>query len=321
MMRFLSTFLIVCCLCFTSCKKDLLHWQSATQLSSGTTHRLNRIIFVNDTLGLIAGGERFDFADILTTHDGGYTWLYSTFPSIGKGMYALAGTSDGNIYACGFEGTLMHSKDYGRNWDFNYQRYDAYKSMAICNNGNLIVIGGISFDYGFIQREDANGGLRSWDSLNFELNDVLMRPDGAGYVSGYGAAMRTTDNGETWQRQEVGKDNFKGLFALSSTDVWTCGFNGSIYHTTNGGADWQRMRNGNDLTIPRYHLESILFTDAQHGYAVGEQGVVIYTDDGGEHWSEFDRFTSQTLHSIVRCSNNDLIVCGDGGVLYRLQKK
>jgi len=304
-----------------SCRKDLLHWQSVQQLSSGTTHRLNRILFLNDTLGFIAGGERFTFADILTTHDGGNTWQYHDFPDVGKALYALTGNAKGEVYATGFEGKLLHSTDYGATWNITGQRYDSYKGMATNSEGNLVQIGGISFDYGFIQRADPAGNFKSWDSLKFEVNDIQMLPDGTGYVAGFGTVLKTTDDGNTWERQEVGSDNFKGIHAVTGKEAWTCGYNGSIYHTTNGGEDWERKRNGNRLDLPRYHLESILFLDALNGYAVGEEGAVIYTDDGGDHWSEFDRFTSQTLHHIVRCANGDLLVCGDGGTLYRLQKK
>jgi photosystem II stability/assembly factor-like uncharacterized protein len=307
---------------FCACRKDLLHWQSVQQLSSGTTHKLNRILFVNDTLGFIAGGERFDFADLLITHDGGATWQLQRFPEVGKALYGLAASATGSIYAIGFEGKLLRSTDYGQTWNITNQRPDSYKALAVNAAGTVVMTGGISFDYGFIQRADAAGNRqKQWDSLNYELNDIVLQPGGIGYISAYGTVLKTIDDGATWHRQEVGKDNFKKLYAAGPDDVWICGFNGSIFHTTNGGDTWVRMRNGNDLTIPRYHLESLMFTDTQHGYAVGEQGAVIYTDDGGHHWSEFDRFTSENLNSITRCTNGDLLVCGDHGTLFRLQKK
>lgn len=304
-----------------SCRKDLLHWQSAEELSSGTTNRLNRILFVNDTLGFIVGGDRFNAADLLETHDGGHSWQQRSIPEIGKALYAIAGNADGNIYATGFEGKLLHTADFGANWSITDQRYDSYKAMAIGKDKKLLLIGGISFDYGFIQRADATGNRLSYDSLNYELNDLRMLPYGTGYISAYGAVLKTVDNGITWNRLEAGDDNFRSLHVVSAQEVWVCGFNGGIYHSLDGGTTWERNRNGNDLTLPRYHLESILFTDQLHGFAVGEQGLVIYTDDGGNHWVEFDRFTNHTLHSIMPAPDGSLVVCGDNGTLFRLVKK
>ncbi len=92
----------------------------------------------------------------------------------------------------------------------------------------------------------------------------------------------------------------------------------SICVTHNGGRDWETLRNGADLTHAKYRLRDLVFTDAVHGYAVGEEGKVIYTDDGGHHWSELESFTEENLHGIARCPDGALIVCGEGGALWRI---
>ena len=100
-----------------------------------------------------------------------------------------------------------------------------------------------------------------------------------------------------------------------------CGSNGGIYHTYNGGNSWERFRNGNDISLPRYHLQSIIFKDNLNGWAVGESGKMIHTDDGGRHWEEYDQFTTSNLFSVAICPNGDLLVAGDGGALYRIIPK
>jgi photosystem II stability/assembly factor-like uncharacterized protein len=54
---------------------------------------------------------------------------------------------------------------------------------------------------------------------------------------------------------------------------------------------------------------------------VGEKGLVIYTDDGGEHWSEYDSFTKENLRFISVCPDGKLIVGGEAGALFRLAPK
>ena len=78
------------------------------------------------------------------------------------------------------------------------------------------------------------------------------------------------------------------------------------------------MRDGNNFTKPRYHLLDLLFTDNQHGYAIGENGLFIYTDDGGHHWMEFERFTDDALRCIISRKDGSLFVCGDHGALYKV---
>jgi photosystem II stability/assembly factor-like uncharacterized protein len=181
-----------------------------------------------------------------------------------------------------------------------------------------IVIPNIGRDSGSIMLVDGAFNKQRYLPFRFCLNDIIMPDALNGYVAGYGAIMRTSDGGLSWQQMNVSSDNFMGLYCMGPDKVWACGYNGSIYKSGNGGKGWTRLRNGNDLTLPKYRLQAILFTDEQHGYAVGEEGIVTYTDDGGKHWMEFDRFTGSTLLFIARCPDGQLIVGGEHGELYRL---
>jgi photosystem II stability/assembly factor-like uncharacterized protein len=81
------------------------------------------------------------------------------------------------------------------------------------------------------------------------------------------------------------------------------------------------LRTGSNLSLPNYQLWDLLFVSAQKGYAVGEKGLVIYTDDGGEHWMEFAPFTRNNLRFISLCPDGKLLVGGENGCLYRLEPK
>jgi len=318
----ISVLVIILTIAFCSCKKDLLHWQSVQKLESGSERRLCNILFLNDTTGFIIGGERFTHADILTTYDGGKTFSFRTLPEAGKTLFGITKDAAGAVYAVGFDGKFLRTTDNGVSWSFRQlDIYDPYKAVAATSTGELLLVGGISFERGFTLLTRNIGEVIRHDTPAYELNDIVLLPDGTGYMCGYGYMARTLNNGITWQQQSPDKDNFKALDVRSNLEVWACGYNGSIYHTTNGGQHWDRKRNGNDITKPRYHLQDLLFIDAQHGYAVGEDGLVIYTDDGGDHWMEFDRFTSRHLNRIALCPDGNLLVCGDGGTLYRLLKK
>lgn len=302
-----------------SCRKDLLHWQLAQKLETHTTHRLNKILFVNDTLGFAVGGERFNNADILTTYDGGNTWSLQSFPQSGKGIYGITQAPSGTVYTVGFDGKMLYCAD-GYNWQFRQLRYDPCKGIAFTGAAKAIVIAGVSFETGSRLLIDTAGNLLGYEQLNFEMNDICMTNTLNGYIAGYGVIQKTTDGGNSWAYMDINSDNFTAIDAHGSRKVWVCGAQGSVYHTDDG-QHWQRLRNGNDLTLPRYRLNDILFLDDLNGYAVGENGLVIYSDDGGRHWMELDRFTSDILRCIVSGPDGNLYVCGDNGSLYRLTKK
>ena len=320
MRRFSAVFILLVSL--VSCRKDLLHWQSVQKLETHTTtDRLNKILFINDSVGFVIGGQRFYNSTILTTKDGGQTWAYRSIKDASKGLYGITQSPAGAIYTIGFDGKLLRSTDGGDNWEFYQLWYLPYKDLAFFNNFRGIGIGGVSFKLGCRTQLFSDGNYSPWDSTDYELNDIEMIDGKTGYISGHGVVLKTTDSGISWKIQEIKNDNFTAIHAYGPNEAWTCGYSGSIFHTSDGGNNWQKMRNGNDLTIPRYNLLNILFTDQLHGYAIGENGLLIYTDDGGHHWMEFDRFTGNALRCIVAMKDGNLLICGDNGALYKVFPK
>lgn len=300
------------------CKKDLLQLQKVQQLNSNTTHRLNRIGFITDSICFIGGGVQFEQATVLQSRDGGYTWTASNYPDAGKAMYGMGISPFGRLYMCGVDGTVLHTSDTGKSWQVS--RIDDWQHYV----GGLFVTPDTGvFVYTVLQRlsaitqVDANFKIISQDTFGFGLNDIFMVNPSTGYVVGYGAVMKTTDFRRTWVFQDVDGDNFTSM-DIHGGEIWMCGAAGGIFHTTDGGTHWERLRNGNDLSLPRYMLRDLVFKDKLHGWAVGDKGVLIHTRDGGRHWMEYDRFTTNALRSIAICPNGDLLVAGDGGALYRI---
>ncbi len=305
---------------FSGCKKDLLQWERVEQIGPYTDGHLNRIFFVDATLGFAVGGNRFDRADALITRDGGHSWQYHSFPEAAKGLYGITKAPSGVIYITGFDGKLLFSADDGHNWTFRQLSYLPVKALAFNKKNEGIIVGGISFDQGFFLRIDEEGQQLSYDSVGYEINDIQMVNGDTGYIAGYGVCLKTTDGGYSWTFTSIRSDNFTALHCPDKNTVWTCGYEGSIYKSDNAGQTWERMRNGNDLTRKKYRLLDIFFPDPQHGYAVGEDGVMIYSDNGGRNWMEFTRFTDAALRSIALAPDGNLLVAGDNGVFYRLYR-
>ncbi len=317
---FVYMLLILALSWFAGCKKDLLQWARVEQIGPYTDGRFNRIFFSSDMLGFVVGGSRFHRADVLITRDGGHSWLYRSFPEAAKGLYGIAQAPSGGIYITGFDGKLLFSVDDGHNWEFRQLGYLPVKALAFNGENEGIMAGGISFDQGFFFRIDEAGHQLSYDSVGYEINDIQMIDGSTGYMAGYGVCLKTTDGGYSWMFTSLRSDNFTALHCPDKNTIWVCGYEGSIYKSGNAGQTWERMRNGNDLARKKYRLLDIVFPDPQHGYAVGENGVVIYSDDGGQNWMEFTRFTDVALRSIAVSYDGSLLVAGDNGAFYRLRR-
>ena len=316
--RLCFIFLLLVSFFFAGCKKDLLHFQRVQQLTSHTTARLNNVRFISDSVCIAAGGVTFDQSVMLRSVDGGYTWQATSSSDAPKEMYGMGMSPNGDIYLSGVDGDVLRSADSGRSWHFHrINNWLVYKGGYFPTPDTGIFISSVLQRQCTITRVDPTFRIIDEQTFLFSLNGIQMTSADIGYIYGYGTVMKTTNRGDTWAFQDVQGDNFTAMDAHGA-ELWICGSNGSVCHTYDGGSSWQTLRDGNDLALKRYMLRSILFRDSQHGWACGEDGVMLFSDDGGHHWMEYDRFTTNTLRSIALCPNGDLLVVGDGGVVYRI---
>jgi photosystem II stability/assembly factor-like uncharacterized protein len=304
-------------LVFASCKKDLLHWKKVQQISTNTTCRLNHVKFIGASICLATGGDKYQKSEILRSEDGGYTFTSYSDPKAEKGMYGFGQSPSGKIYLCG-DGTAMFSGDSGKTWNQDNPRHWLfYQGVAYPTEDTGVYVSTVTEEFGAITQVDASFKVINELNFKFGLHDIYMTSQSTGYVIGYGAVMKTTDYRHTWQFQDV-KGDFFMCMDIHGDEIWMCGYNGGIFHTTDGGAHWEKLRNGNDITLVRYHLYGIVFKDKQHGWAAGDNGKLLYSDDAGHHWAEYDHFTDNALRSIALCPNGDLLVAGDNGTMFRI---
>ena len=67
--------------------------------------------------------------------------------------------------------------------------------------------------------------------------------------------------------------------------------------------------------IPK--LQAVLFWDTQQGIAVGDEGTLLRTTDGGTSWRFVNSRTNSSLYDIGLSKNGALIVIGDNGTILR----
>ena len=301
-----------------SCRKDTLHWQKVWQLNSGTTSKLNHLRFLNDSTCLIGGGVHYESAEVVRSVDGGYTWQVTSYPQAGKGLYGFGISPNGTVYLCGTDGVVLHSADNGSTFQFNrIGDWEYYVGGTFITPDSGIFISSHLNDHCSITQVDSNFTITDKQEFNFGLSDIYIPNPVIGYAVGYGAVMKTTDGRRTWHFQEPTDDKFMAM-DIHGDEIWMCGYAGCVYHTLDGGEHWQRQRNGNDIALIHYRMLDIKFKTSLNGWAVCDDGKVVYTDDGGYHWMEYDQFTTNALRSLAFCPNGDLLVCGDNGGLFRL---
>lgn len=307
---------VFCCL--LSCRKDRLRLKKVQQLDSHTTNKINRIRFIGDNICILGGGVHFLSADIIRSADGGYTWAANNYPEAGKGMYGACIAPNGHVYLSGTDGTVLHSADSGATWQFNrILDWDYYVGIAYPTTDTGLYVSTHFNDLGSITKVNTAFRIVSKHVYRFGLNDIRMVSPTTGYVLGYGAILKTTDGGLTWNYLNVVNDNFTGM-DIHGNELWVCGFRGGLFHSTDAGTTWEILRKGAQVGNIDYEMWGIVFKDKKKGWAVCDNGKLISTDDGGHHWMEYEPFTTLALRSISLCPNGDLLVAGDGGMLFRV---
>jgi photosystem II stability/assembly factor-like uncharacterized protein len=76
------------------------------------------------------------------------------------------------------------------------------------------------------------------------------------------------------------------LAILNNGHIWAVGYNGKdpneMYYSKDGGRSWIPMSVDSRGMI----LKALYFLDNQHGWAVGDSGIILTTADGGMSWSK-----------------------------------
>jgi peptide/nickel transport system permease protein len=139
-------------------------------------------------------------------------------------------------------------------------------------------------DAGETWNQMAVGVIKPFDQLTF-LTPVL------GWGLAENMIFNTDDGGRLWSRQYNGDENFHSMFILDEDRGWAVGDNGTILHTSEGGKrssapgapfTWVAQNSNTDQ-----RLTDVVFLESETaltGWAVGDNGVVIRSDDGGASW-------------------------------------
>lgn len=305
---------------FFSCKKDVLYPTSTTIVVTDATADINSILFVNDTLGYIAGGDKYNSTELLTTHDNGKTWQRFNL-SVNDSKEATSIAYNGyKATAVGYEGKFYTPATNSNNWQViqtpNWGVW--YQHIAFSNPNKGFIVSGEAYVVGKIFQIDSSFNLQLKDSFPYELCDIAFANDQIGYTCGYGAVMKTEDGGISWDLQNIQGDFFRSMSIVDPQNVWIAGYNGSIIHTKDGGAHWEKQRNGDNPLLAKYRFRGICFKDLNTGYAVGDKGLIMKTSDGGVHWSLLEKTTDKDLKCITIQKDGSLWIGGTQGLVLHI---
>ncbi|MBI1382002.1 MAG: hypothetical protein GC161_13055 [Planctomycetaceae bacterium] len=134
------------------------------------------------------------------------------------------------------------------------------------------------------------------------VHGIWMYGANGGATAEDGGRIRYCTDGQTWLLAEVPADvrgMLRGVMFLDDEKGYCVGDGGVVLKTTNGGEDWAWVNQLNPITSLKTDsfdvlldepagLYDIVMFDEDEGYAVGNDGVVVYTADGWDNWTNLD---------------------------------
>jgi photosystem II stability/assembly factor-like uncharacterized protein len=94
------------------------------------------------------------------------------------------------------------------------------------------------------------------------------------------------------------------------------GRNGRLLATYDGAQSWQVLRRGNLWGRPQLAFRGLFFVNGREGYAVGDQGMLAKTTDGGQHWQHLETPFSTALNDVYAGPGGRGWVAGEEGALW-----
>lgn len=188
--------------------------------------------------------------------------------------------------------------------------------LIITSNDTIIGAGG----WGWVRLSHDQGYIADTAIFNYGYyvyRSQTIAGDTVAYLD-FNRNLRISDNkGSDWGTPQLIPGLLSpgywdiGFDMLSAQHGVAVGYNGLAQVTDNGGESWLPA-----LPLTSAALHDVQFIDALQVYAVGDNGTILHSMDGGYSWQLEESGTSADLVAIA-ASSTTVIIVGSNGVILR----
>jgi photosystem II stability/assembly factor-like uncharacterized protein len=263
--------------------------------TSGVTCNLTSVSFLDHLHGWIAGGGTQPYSDasrgvLLVTSDGGATWSeleQATLPAIARVKFfdAKRGIAAGGASAL-FPSGVFTTHDGGRTWQPLPSDAGGEWLAADFPDAETGAFAGAGGKFGTLMRRRVVNSPAAAASTRANRALRLKLPTEGWMVGDGGLVLLTHDLGSSWQTPpgelpDYVRENFDfQAIATAGPKVWIAGSPGTrVFSSADGGNSWTPNVTGQNAP-----LRALTFVDERTGYAVGDLGTILMTNDGGRNW-------------------------------------
>jgi photosystem II stability/assembly factor-like uncharacterized protein len=244
------------------------------------TYNLYNVHFINADTGWV-GGDNNTITEIMRTTDRGLTWELKTLSSASDyGNYDIefidgaAGQPPIGFVSAGLS-LVWKTDDYGENWvDIGFGGCGANSLLSIC----------------FIDKDE--GWFVGEPSATQEVTIV-----------------HTNDGGQTYEIQINPTDPDIRLNSVCFADDQNgiaAGVGSTILFTSDGGNNWV------ERSVSNYRWQSVHLTQSGKAWAVGRNGIIVYSTDWGYTWTDQQSGVTSELWEVVFVDDDEGWIVGGG---------
>ena len=226
-------------------------------------------------------------------------------------------------WACGRYGTILHTSDGGTTWSpqssgttFTLSGIcfvDTKNGWAVGNKGTIVHTG-----------DGGETWVKQESPVDYFHMDVLFLSPHKGFITSERThILATTDGGKTWEIRFEDEDYIlKSLSFCDEQHGWAAGEFGHTYHTGDGGENWEKqagfyeMDEDTGFITGDDFLFDVVAINPQEAWAVGIQGVVRRTTDGGATWEKVETGAPQVQLYTIASNGKGFLVIGGKGVCW-----
>jgi len=114
-----------------------------------------------------------------------------------------------------------------------------------------------------------------------DLNSLFFVDRQTAFVAGDSGELLVTENrGESWKKIELKTEvDLKSVFCLNKNKCWIVGHKDGTLISGGIGGNWKI-----ESIVSDGEFEDVYFINEKVGFAVGDDNLLLKTDDGGESW-------------------------------------
>jgi photosystem II stability/assembly factor-like uncharacterized protein len=267
---------------------------------------------VQTASGFFVAGER---GHVLTSSDG-RQWRQLATPT--RSALTTLATVDGQLWAAGHDGVILHSADGGQKWvvqrrdpyflapgtdpaDRDLQQGAPILDLVFSDAQNGIAVGAYS-----LMLATHDGGA-TWTPVQ-ALGDTTAVADTPEAVANESGVFDAAD----LELGDEANPHFNAIARTGSGALAVVGERGTFLRSRDGGATWEKL----DFPYAG-SLFGILAWDADHILAYGLRGNIYESTDLGTSWTKVDSGVSTNLLGGIALADGGAMLVGSNGTVLK----